>query len=485
MSVYELVVGLETHVQLLTASKMFCGCSAEYNGAEPNSRVCPVCLGLPGTLPMPNERAVELAVQTGLALGCRITTHAHFDRKNYHYPDLPKGYQISQHSAPLGTDGALEFDDGAGSFRTVGIQQVHLEEDTAKLTHGEDGTLADFNRAGVPLVEIVTHPQLRSPSEASAYMETLRRALTWIGATTGDMSAGALRVDVNVSVRHRDQAELGVKVEVKNLNSLAAVRSALAYEHDRLIALLESGGTVRQETRGWDEGQGRTVGQRSKEYAHDYRYFPEPNLPPLALDPSWVDELRTTLPELPTERQKRFMAELSLDHEAARLLARDRPTAQYVEACLAIYDGPAANLAGWITGQLFGLINAARIDTTAALARVPPNNLAELLSLIDAERLTPSAAKAVLARMFEDGSTAPAVIEREGLAQVTSGSALASIVAEVLEANPKAVADYRRSKPTAIGFLVGGVMRATRGQADAQEVRLLLEQALESQDQEP
>jgi aspartyl-tRNA(Asn)/glutamyl-tRNA(Gln) amidotransferase subunit B len=474
---YELVIGIETHVQLLTHSKMFCACSADYDGAEPNTHVCPVCLGLPGTLPTPNATAIALAVRTGLALGCQIVPVTTFERKNYHYPDLPKGYQISQYAEPLAIGGTLGIEDG-GAGRTIGIERVHLEEDTAKNTHVGASTLVDVNRAGVPLLEIVSRPDLRSPDEAKAYLEALRQLLRWIGVSSGNMEAGALRADVNVSVRRRGETELGVKIEIKNLNSFAAVKSALEHERGRLVAAAEAGAPIVQETRGWVEAEGRTTSQRSKEFAQDYRYFPEPDLPPIVLDPAWIEALRADLPELPAARRARFATAWGLGAEEARLLARDRATANYFEAAVSTYDGEAAKLAHWITGPLFGAQNAAGLDIDATAGRVPPANLATLVTLTDQGTLSTSAAREVLAQMLDTGADAATIVAREGLGQISDADALRRVVAAVLAAHPEAVSDYCGGKATAIGFLVGGVMRQTRGQANPGLVRELLEAAL-------
>jgi aspartyl-tRNA(Asn)/glutamyl-tRNA(Gln) amidotransferase subunit B len=476
---WELVIGLETHIQLQTRSKMFCPCAADYEGAEPNTHVCPVCLGLPGTLPVPNAEAVAQTVRLGLALGCLVHPDTHWDRKNYHYPDLPKGYQITQHHAPLCTGGDVEVDDGAGGRRRVRLERAHLEEDTGKLTHVGDATWVDYNRAGVPLLEVVTLPDLRSPDEAKAYVEALRWVLRWLGVSTGNMESGALRVDVNVSVRRPGEAALGTKVELKNLNSLAAVKSALEFERERLIGLVSSGQPVAQETRGWQEAAGRTVSQRSKESAHDYRYFPEPDLPPLAFSADWVSALQAAQAELPWARRDRFTRQYDLTPDSARLLTRDRETSDYFEASVAAYDGTPGQLAPWVIGALFGLMNAANQDMADAAATVPPRHLAELVALVDAGSLSGSAAKEVLATMHAGGEPAAAIVAREGLGLITDDSTLAAVISEVIAANPRAVADYQSGKANAVAFLVGGVMKATRGQADPNLAKALLLAALE------
>jgi aspartyl-tRNA(Asn)/glutamyl-tRNA(Gln) amidotransferase subunit B len=483
---YELVIGLETHVQLLTASKMFCGCAADYEGAAPNTRTCPVCLGLPGTLPVPNARAVELAARAALALGCTIHPATRFERKNYHYPDLPKGYQITQFTRPLATDGEVEIDGpgdgpGDGPAVRVRIERLHSEEDTGKLSHVPGGALIDFNRAGVPLVEIVTRPDLRTPEEAGAYVDTLRRLLRWIGVSTAVMAAGALRVDVNCSIRRRGAPELGTKVEIKNLNSIAAVRAALAYERRRQVALVAAGQPVAQETRGWLEDAGRTVSQRSKEQAHDYRYFPDPDLPPLVLGAAWIDGVRASLPELPAARRVRMGADHGLRADEARLLTRDRPTADYAEAAFAAHGGPARTVAQWITGPLFGLMNGQGLELPALAERIPPDHLADLVTLIDDGAITAQVGKTVLEGMLESGEDARTIVQREGRGQISEDAALTEIARAVIAAHPKAVADYRGGKQATLAFLIGGMMKATRGQADPEVARRVLLDALASE----
>ncbi len=474
---WELVIGLETHVQLVTASKMFCGCSADYAGAEPNTHTCPVCLGLPGSLPVPNARAVELATRAALALGCSVTPTSHFDRKNYHYPDLPKGYQITQSDAPLGTDGRFTFIGDDDTEHSVGIERVHLEEDTGKLLHTGTWSLVDFNRAGVPLIEIVTRPELTSADEAKLCLESLRQLLRWLGISTGNMEAGALRADVNVSVRPRGSEPLGVKVEIKNLNSFAAVRSALEYEAVRLAALVESGAHVAHETRGWSEAEGRTMPQRSKELAHDYRYFPEPDLPPLVLDGTWLRGVERELPELPTALRRRLTHEHGLGANEARLVTRDRATAEYFAGATAAYPGTGATMADWITGPLFGVQNSAGVEIDAVAERIPPRALADLAEVVREGGLTLTAGRDLLTTMYETGAAPRDLIARHGLGR-TDDAAVRDAAATVIAENPRAVADFCGGKDAAIAFLVGRVMRATGGQADANLVRDVLRTTL-------
>lgn len=474
---YELVIGLETHVQLATASKMFCACAARSEGAAPNSLCCPTCLGLPGALPVPNGQAVALAVRLGLALGCTIHEATRFERKNYFYPDLPKGYQISQYRRPLCTDGALPLGP-ASEPRLVRIERLHLEEDTGSLEHGDHASRIDFNRSGLPLVEIVTRPDLRTPDEAALYVETLRQLLRWLGVSSGRMADGALRVDVNCSLRPAGQEALGTKVEVKNLNTIAAVRESLVYEQARQSRLLAAGQPVRHETRGWLEDEGRTVGQRSKEQAADYRYFPEPDLPPLVLPAGLRIGAASELPELPWRRRDRFEADLGLRPDEARLLTRNRATADYFELALQAWHEAPRSLAGWMVGPFFALLNAAGLEVEAAAGTVPPEALAELAGLVESRRINSATGKDLLGRMLASGERAPDIVAREGLERVDDETQLAAWVAAAVAANPKAVADWRSGKAGVEGFLVGAVMKASRGKADAARVRALMAAAV-------
>ena len=471
---YEIVIGLECHVQLLTQSKMFCGCATDYDGTPPNTRVCPVCLGLPGALPVINRKAVEYTVMTGLALHCGIAEFAKFDRKNYHYPDLAKGYQVSQYDLPLTRQGWLDIEVD-GQTKRVGITRVHLEEDTAKNTHLGETSLVDYSRAGVPLMEIVTEPDLRSPEEARVFASRLRGILRWIGVSTGDMEAGALRVDANISVRPSGQAEFGVKTEIKNMNSFRSVKLALEYEAARQIDVLEHGGRIVQETRGWVEGEGRTVSQRSKEFAHDYRYFPEPDLPPLVLPSAEVERLRAQLPELPEARAERLMAQYGLSPYDAGVLTGSRAVADYYEAAVSAHGNGKA-VANWVSGEMFRLLRAANLEIEAS--PVPPQALAELLGLVDDGTIGISVAKTVLEEMFATGQRAGEIVRAKGLTQISDQDQLRRVAAEIIAANPKAVADYRGGKPTAVKFLVGQVMRATKGQANPTVAGEILEQLL-------
>ncbi len=475
---YETIIGMEVHAQLLTRSKMFCGCSADYAGAEPNTHTCPVCVGFPGVLPVINRRAVEFTIMTGLALNCEIPAFTKWDRKNYPYPDLPKGYQISQYDLPLTRNGWLEIEVDDHT-RRIGITRAHLEEDTGKLTHVGGASLIDYNRSGVPLMEVVTEPDMRSADEAYAYLVKLRQILRYLGVSTGDMEKGAMRCEANVSLRPVGATEFGTKVEVKNLNSFKSVRLALEYEIQRQARILDEGGQVDQVTMGWDENRGVTVVQRSKEYAHDYRYFPEPDLPPLVVGREWVDEIRARLPELPDARRDRFISQYSLSRYDASVLVADRLVADYYEAAVAAASQAAAKtVANWVTGELFRLMKAAETDIEAV--RVGPQALAELLALVEDGTLSISAAKTVLGDMFETGRPAAHIVKEKGLRQISDADELGRIVNEVLAANPKPVEEYLGGKEQALRFLVGQVMRATRGKANPRLVNDLLRETLDA-----
>jgi len=477
MSQYEVVIGLEVHAQLLTRSKMFCGCANDFAPAEPNTRVCPVCLGMPGVLPVINAKAVEYTVMTGLALNCRVPEYTRWHRKNYNYPDLPKGYQISQYDLPLTRDGWLEIE-VEGVPRRIGIRRVHLEEDTAKLFHVNGHSLIDFNRAGVPLMEIVSEPDMRSVEEARLYSLKLRQILRYLGVNSGDMEKGAIRFEANVSLRPRGSTEYGTRTEIKNLNSFRALLRSLEFEIERQRQILESGGVVEQETMGWDEERGVTVPQRGKEYAHDYRYFPEPDLPPLALSREWVEELSARLPELPDARRDRFMRQYGLSSYDAGVLTAERAVADYYEACVAAGDGQIEPkvVANWVSGELFRLMKLHEQEIEQV--RVKPKQLITLLRLVQQGAISGSVAKTVLEEVFATGADPQAIVEQKGLTQISDEERLAAIVDQVIAENPKPVEDYLGGKAEAIRFLIGQVMKATRGQANPALANRLLQARL-------
>jgi len=482
---YETIIGIEVHAQLRTASKMFCACAtapAPGEPDEPNTRVCPICLGMPGTLPVINRRAVEQVILTGLALECHVETDAvRFERKNYFYPDLPKGYQISQFALPLTSNGRLRVPVTAEQAEIeVRITRAHLEEDTARLLHGGRGhTLVDFNRAGVPLMEVVTEPDIRSPAQARAYGEALRDLLRYIGASAADMEAGSMRIEGNISLRPMGTDAFGTKVEVKNLNSFRSLERAMAFEVARQTDALERGEPLVQETRGWDETNGRTISQRSKEESSDYRYFPEPDLPPLRPSGAWVTELRERLPELPAARRTRYVEHLGLSEYGAGVLTADVMLADYFEAVVAagIAPKPAAN---WVSGELSRLLNAhAAEGLRASGIGLKPSGLAELIAEVEAGRVSAASAKVVLATVFESGESPRAVIERDGLAQVADVGLIGSEVEAVLAEFDSVVTEYRAGKRQVYGFLVGQVMQRTGGKADARVVNEELRRRLD------
>ena len=483
---YETVIGLEVHAQLLTRSKMFCSCSASYQYAPPNTVVCPVCMGMPGVLPVVNRKAVEYVIRTGLALGCHISHYTKFDRKNYPYPDLMKGYQISQYDLPIAHDGSMPIEvDGAS--RDAGITRVHLEEDVAKLLHrteefGEGYSLLDVNRAGVPLMEIVGEPDLRSAEEARAYLVQLHTILQYIGVSTANMEDGNFRCDANISVRPKGDEALGTKVEVKNMNSFRAVYRALEFEAERQVAVIEGGGRIVQETRGWVEADGVTVSQRIKEGASDYRYFPEPDLPPLEISCEWVSDIGASLPEMPHFRKARFMDDLGLPEYNARLLTANRETADYFEAAL---DSKSDNspafaraVSNWIIGEMARLSNQTGIGM--ADMSIKPGQVAALQNMVDDGALSSTMAKTVFEKMFETGRSADDIARSEGLTQISDTDAVSAAVEQAIADNPDPVRDYLGGKQQAMGFLVGQVMKATRGQANPRMASQLVKEKLEA-----
>ncbi len=479
---FETTIGLEIHVELATASKMFCSCPVAFGG-EPNTRTCPVCLGLPGALPVPNRKAVEYTIRIGLALNCRIAERAGFHRKNYFYPDMPKNYQISQYDEPLCVRGHVDVPTEDGVLR-VGITRVHLEEDTGKSVHvggsgriaDSDRSLEDFNRAGTPLVEIVSEPDIHSAEQARAFVSELRAILASLGVSDVRMEEGSLRVDANVSVRPVGEGEHGAKVEVKNMNSIRSVGRALQYEEARQRDALRRGEMPTQETRHFDERTGRTSAMRTKEFAFDYRYFPEPDLVPLTPSRAWVEEIAARLPELPAARRARFAADYALPAADVAVLTASPEVARWFEEAVAAYGGEPKRIANWVTGDLFGLLNDAGVELTEA--KVTPAGLAALVRLVDAGRISGKQAKGVLQAMFDSGAEPEAIVAERGLEQVSDEAALQGAVDEAIAANPDAADKVRAGNLNTIGFLVGQVMRRTGGRADPRVVNELLRRKL-------
>jgi aspartyl-tRNA(Asn)/glutamyl-tRNA(Gln) amidotransferase subunit B len=475
---YEAVIGIEIHCQLKTASKMFCRCSTEIDGAAANSHCCPVCLGLPGVLPTINKSAVEWVIATGFAIEGEVATTTRWDRKNYFYPDLPKGYQISQYQLPLVANGKLTFDTSEGPF-TVLVRRAHLEEDTGRLIHEDQGarrvSLIDFNRSGMPLMEIVTEPNIRTAEQARRYAEELRLLMRTIGASDAEMENGQMRVEANISLRPRGREAFGTRVEVKNMNSMKAVERAIAFEIERQADLIDGGGAVQMETRGWDEPSQSTYHMRLKEEENDYRYFPEPDLPPLLTTPEWLAEIRARLPELPASRRTRYQTVFGLSAYDAGVLVNDAAATALFEGALAAGAGvPAKLLANWVTGEYMRLAKGEGRSGSA-----DPAQLASLVKLVSDGAISGTNAKEVFAEHYASGAGVAAIVEARGFRQISDAGALGTAIDEVLAANPAAVADYRAGTTAVVGFLVGQVMKATRGQANAAMVQAALRERLD------
>ncbi|RJQ37351.1 Asp-tRNA(Asn)/Glu-tRNA(Gln) amidotransferase subunit GatB [Candidatus Parcubacteria bacterium] len=486
---YEPIIGLEIHAELSTRTKMFCGSLNDPNETRPNTNVCPICMGHPGTLPVPNHDAIARVIQVGLALSAEIPEFSRFDRKNYFYPDLPKGYQISQYQHPLVSGGSLAVTRNDGTTKAIRITRVHLEEDTGRSIHDAKSgtTLLDFNRAGIPLMELVTEPDIRSAEEAKLFASELQQLLQHLGVSHADMERGQMRIEANVSLRPVGQKEFGTKVEVKNINSFRFVEKAINYEIGRQEKILLRGEKVLQETRGWDEASSSTVSQRSKEAAHDYRYFPEPDIPPLRIEHAWVEKLHAALPELPRQKRERFAAEFNIAPKLAAVIARDRAMAGFFEATISELEAwlratgrerdtkAIALAANYLTTDLAKL--TADAGASFADLKITTEDFAELMTYLVENRISSKAAKSVLAEMFATGTDPSNIIERDKLWQISDDSALAAAVESVIGMNEKAVADYRAGKPAALQFLLGQVMKSSRG-ADPAVVQKLLEQKL-------
>lgn len=475
---YEIVIGLEVHSELKTKSKIFCGCSTQF-GSDQNTNVCPVCLGLPGVLPVINEKVIEFAIRAGLALNCEILPFSKFDRKNYYYPDLPKNFQTSQYDLPIAVNGYLDIE-VEGQTKRIGITRVHMEEDAGKLVHSgtinnSDYALVDYNRTGVPLIEIVSEPDIRTPEEAKAYLEKLKAILQYIDVSDCKMEEGSLRCDANISLRPRGTEPFGTKAEIKNLNSFRSVQRGLEYEAARQEQVLEEGGRVIQETRSWDEAKGITLSMRSKEQAHDYRYFPEPDLVPIIVDPAKVEEIRQSLPELPDARQKRLMNDYGLSSYDASVITASKAMADYFDETVAC-QVDAKSVANWLMGEVSKHLNTAGLDIEAC--PVTPAKLAGMIALIDKGTISGKIAKTVFEDMWSSGKDADTVVKEKGLVQISDASAIVAIVDSVIAANPQSVADFKAGKEKAIGFLVGQIMKQTKGRANPEMVNKLLRERL-------
>ncbi len=464
MGKYRTTIGLEVHVQLKTHSKMFCGCGTDF-GAPPNTHVCPVCLGYPGALPVMNRDAIRLTVISGLMLGCRINSYSKFDRKNYFYPDMPKNYQITQYDLPLCLGGSVEIEVG-GRVRTIGITRIHLEEDVAKNLHYATWSGIDFNRAGVPLMEIVSEPDLESPEEASAYLLALRQILTYAGVSDCNLEEGNMRCDANCSLRPADRVELGTKVEIKNINTVKGVQGALEYEEIRQAEALDGGRTIVQETRRWDADLGITSSMRTKEDAHDYRYFPEPDLMPVALPAEQVAAWKAALPELPQARRERFVAQYGLPEYDARVLAAERAVADYFEAALRLIPGSPKAVSNWVMTDVLRVLSERTIDI--GRFPIPADALAELIGLAEKRVINSNTARDVFALMLDEGGRAGDIVKTRGLAQVSDTAAIEKVVEQAIAENAKSAEDFRQGKAAALKFLVGQVMRLSKGKANPQ-----------------
>ncbi len=473
---WEIVMGLEVHTELATKTKIFCGCSTEFGG-EPNTHVCEICSGMPGTLPLLNKRVVEFAIRTGVATNCTITQNNKFDRKNYFYPDLPKAYQISQLYLPICRNGYIEVNTKDGEKKKIGIHEIHMEEDAGKLIHDEfeDCTLVDYNRCGVPLLEIVSEPDFRSAEEVIDYLSKLRAILQYTGVSDCKMQEGSLRADVNLSVRPKGQAEFGTRTEMKNLNSFHAIERAIAYEAQRQIELIEDGEKVVQETRRWDDNKGYSYAMRSKEDAQDYKYFPEPDLPPIEISDEQIEEIKSTMPELPEEKRERYLSELGLPEYDTGIITGDIALVKFFESTLEKCDSPK-DVANWIMGEVMKLLN----DSATLTENNPlkPEALAAVINMVKSNKINRGTGKKVLEKVFTDGVDPEKYVEENNLAQVTDLSALRPIIEQVIAENEKSVSEYKAGKTQAMGYIMGQAMRALKGKAPAQEVQKILKEIL-------
>ncbi|KAF0144903.1 MAG: aspartyl-tRNA(Asn)/glutamyl-tRNA (Gln) amidotransferase subunit B [Nitrospirae bacterium] len=472
---YEAVIGLEVHAQMLTETKIFCGCSTKF-GSEPNTQTCPICIGMPGVLPVLNKKALEFAIRTGLATNCKISNYSRFARKNYFYPDLPKGYQISQYELPICEHGFLEIVVD-GEVKKIGITRIHMEEDAGKNIHegGGNYSFVDLNRTGVPLMEIVSEPDIRSPKEAAEYMKKLRTILRYLGVCDGNMEQGSLRCDANVSIRPVGQKELGTRAEVKNINSFKFVEKALEYEIKRQIKVIEEGGKIIQETRLWDSDRGITESMRSKEEAHDYRYFPEPDLVPMTVEQKWIDEIKSSLPELPDVKRERFVAEFGLPEYDADLLTSEKSIANWFEGAVKA-GGQAKAVSNWMMGELMKLLNEE--NKTFEECALKPAQLAEMLSLMDKGTISGKIAKTIFEEMYKTGKDADVIVKEKGLVQVSDEGAIEKAVDEIIAKNPKEVERYKSGDEKLLGFFVGQVMKAMKGKANPQILNEILKKKL-------
>ena len=478
---YEVVIGCEVHVELKTKTKIFCSCPTDFGG-EPNTHVCPVCLGLPGTLPVLNKKVLEYAIKAGLALNCEIAQFSKFDRKNYFYPDLTKAYQISQFDLPICKNGYIDIETGKGEKR-IGITRIHMEEDAGKLVHQGStittsaGSLVDYNRAGVPLIEIVSEPDMRSAEEVLEFLSSLKAIIEYTGVSDARMEQGSLRCDVNLSLRPAGQIAFGTRAEIKNLNSFRSVERVIQYEINRQTDILESGGKVIQETRTWDEGKGRTYSLRSKEDSDEYRYFPEPDLPPVIVMEDYIEKLRAELPEMPKEKRQRMIDKDGLPEYDAGIITASKALVDFYDA-VHTYYGDAKKISNWIMGELLAKVNAEGIELDAL--KIQPEQMAALLKLVDSGEISGKIAKKVFAEMFETGKNPDDIIKEQGLKQISDETELKTMIEQVAETNPKSVEDYKAGKTKALGFLVGQIMKQSRGQANPAVINRLLVEKLNS-----